>query len=88
MFSPCGFFQRSSNAACKLLDKQKALGSPTHALVQDVATRWNSTFDMLECVYQYRAPICPALVEENRMELLPRDDNYMVVESARSPETI
>ena len=75
------FFRRSSNAAYKLLDKLKALGCPTHALVQDVATRWNSTFDMLERVYEQRAPICAALVEENRMELLPRDDDFTVVES-------
>ena len=75
------FFRRSSIAAYKLLDKQKALGCPTHALVQDVATWWNSTFDMLECVYEQRAPICAALIEENRMELLPRDDDFMVVES-------
>ena len=36
---------------------------------------------MLERVYDQRVPICAALVEENRMELLPRDDDFTVVES-------
>ena len=75
------FFRRSSNAAYKLLHKQKTLGCPTHELVQDVATRWNLTFDMLKHVYEQQAPICAALVGENRMELLSRDDDFTVVAS-------
>ena len=82
------FFRRSSIAAYKLLDKQKALGCPTHALVQDVATRWNSTLDMLEHVYEQRAPICAALIEENRMELLPRDDDFTVVDHLNTSQRL
>ena len=41
------FFRRSSKAKYTLIEKQKALGLPEHALLQDVCTRWNSTFEMM-----------------------------------------
>ena len=40
------FFQSSSTATKLLESKQKALGLPIHKLIQDVKTRWNSSYDM------------------------------------------
>lgn len=42
-----GFFHRSSTAAALLTSTQKGLNMPQHKLIQDVATRWNSSYDML-----------------------------------------
>ena len=37
------FFHKSPTAAAVLKDKQKMLKLPSHKLVQDVSTRWNSS---------------------------------------------
>ena len=41
------FFHSSSTATHILKEKQKALQLPEHKLIQDVRTRWNSSFDMM-----------------------------------------
>ena len=40
------FYHSSSTATHILKEKQKALELPQHKLVQDVRTRWNSSYDM------------------------------------------
>ena len=52
------FFCNSSRAAHILTNKQDALGSRKHKLLRDVETRWNSTYDVVECVMEQQAPIC------------------------------
>ncbi|XP_038141291.1 E3 SUMO-protein ligase ZBED1 [Cyprinodon tularosa] len=49
------FFHRSAAAAAVLKDKQKMLQLPSHKLVQDVATRWNQSHDMLERYLEQQA---------------------------------
>uniref|UniRef100_G1KVQ6 BED-type domain-containing protein n=1 Tax=Anolis carolinensis TaxID=28377 RepID=G1KVQ6_ANOCA len=43
-----GYFHRSIKAARQLRDRQSLEGLPQHKLLQDVSTRWNSTYKMLE----------------------------------------
>jgi len=43
-----GYFKHSSLAMIALKEKQKQLNVPEHHFIQDVATRWNSTYFMYE----------------------------------------
>ena len=63
------FFRRSSKAKYVLTEKQKALGLPEHALLQDVCTQWNSTFDMMGRLLEQQAAVCAAVIELKRMDL-------------------
>ena len=50
-------FSHSPLACGKLNEIQKELGIPEHKLIQDVTTRWNSTFYMLEQLHEQRRAI-------------------------------
>ena len=53
-----GHFKHSALATNGLDEKQKALGfKPTRHVVQEVATRWNSTFHMLQRLVLLKQPI-------------------------------
>jgi len=56
--------------------KQKQLEIPQHNLVQEVATRWNSTFDMISRVCEQQAAIAAVLHTKrdlHYLELSPRE---------------
>ena len=74
------FFRKSSRAAHVLSSKQDALGSPKHKLLKDVETRWNSTYDMVERVMEQQEPICATLIEQKRLDLLPKDTEFHLLE--------
>ncbi len=74
-------FRRSSKATYALEEKQRALSVSEHNLIQDVVTRWNSTFDMIERILEQQTPICAALVDLKRMDLLPRDEEFLLCEA-------
>ena len=43
--------------------RQKTLNVPEHELIQDVATRWNSTQMMLECLCEQRRVVTDILLD-------------------------
>ena len=52
-----GHFKHSVVATTALREKQSQLGIPSHCLIQDVTTRWNSTFFMLERLTEQRVAV-------------------------------
>ncbi|XP_076853561.1 E3 SUMO-protein ligase ZBED1-like [Brachyhypopomus gauderio] len=56
-----GYFRSSTTAKEKLDLVQEHMGKPKKKLIQEVETRWNSTFQMLERVAELREPVGAAL---------------------------
>ncbi|XP_065654893.1 zinc finger BED domain-containing protein 4-like [Hydra vulgaris] len=50
-------FHHSPTAAAKLEELQEQLGSNKHMLIQDVTTRWNSSYNMIERMLDQRVPL-------------------------------
>lgn len=58
-----GFFKRSEVGNRMLVEKQKQLGSSTILkLKQDIRTRWNSTFFMLQRLIQLKEPLTIVMI--------------------------
>ena len=51
------FFHRSDTASTTFKAKQQLLELPTHKLLQDCKTRWNSSYDMLEHYVEQQAAV-------------------------------
>lgn len=74
------FFKRSSQGNEKLLSMQKRFSLPTLKLKQDVATRWNSTYDMLHRFIQSKDAII-STIALIRPDLALSDHDWVVIES-------
>ncbi|KAK1904112.1 Zinc finger BED domain containing protein 1 [Dissostichus eleginoides] len=55
------FFHHSTTAAHILEQKQEMLHLPKHRLINDVATRWNSSYEMVERYLEQQSPVYSAL---------------------------
>ena len=78
-----GHFNHSAKACYLLRAKQEDLHHKKHALIQDVVTRWNSTFYMVNRVLEQQQPICATLLELRRGDLMPSDSEFATLESYR-----
>lgn len=65
-----GHFSHSSAACSKLKQIQDDLNIPNKKLIQDVSTRWNSTYYMLERLYEQKRSICIYANEHEHAKIL------------------
>ena len=72
-------FHRSVKSAEKLWNVQKQLKVPEHKLVQEVSTRWNSTYLMFERIVEQFEAITTALclLGQNHLCLKNEDKEYI-----------
>lgn len=59
------FFKRSPTAMAKLENLQKQMDIPILKLKQDIITRWNSTFEMLDRIIKIKEPLLSAIAVTN-----------------------
>ncbi|KAJ8336870.1 hypothetical protein SKAU_G00380900 [Synaphobranchus kaupii] len=59
------YFRTSTTAKERLTQVQERTGRPTLKMIQEVDTRWNSTFHMLDRLHQQREPMGAALASLN-----------------------
>ena len=74
------YFHKSTTASYQLGEKQQALGLPSHALIQEVETRWNSILDMIKRVLEQQSAICATLIDQKRLDLMPQDHEFKILE--------
>ena len=72
-----GHFKHSSSATARLKELQSQLSLPKHQLIQDVSTRWNSTFFMLERLLEQRQAMVLYSAENPLENLLPNQWEVM-----------
>jgi len=76
-----GHFKRSSQATTRLQLRQEQLEfKTTLTLLQDVVTRWNSTYDMFERILYLKNPVMSALVDSNYDVYLSPSDWQLISE--------
>ena len=60
------FFHKSSTATAIMESKQHLLELPKHKLIQDVSTRWNSTYDMFSRYIEQQPAVFATLLSKDR----------------------
>jgi len=71
-------FRKSEPALCALKSQQKDMRMNSHNLIQDVSTRWNSTFYMIERLVEQRWPITAVLSDNS---VTKPSDRYLDLKS-------
>ena len=62
-------FRKSKPSMRALKGRQTDIRTPRHCLIQDVSTRWNSTFFMIERLLEQRWPVTAVLADTSCMSL-------------------
>lgn len=74
------YFKRSSSALVRLNDTQKQMGMRVLKLKQDVATRWNSTYDMLKRFLSLNEAILSSLAVLQSSIDPPTPEEWKIIE--------
>lgn len=75
-------FSSSPKATAAFRKKQVELnlpGVPVHKLLQDVTTRWNSTYYMLERIYEQRTVLAIFVDEQGTSIPLPKRPEWLII---------
>ena len=73
-------FNHSPKATYVLKQKQQLLQHTEFNLVQDVSTRWNSSYHIVERFIKLQQSVCAALIELQRQDLMPHDNEVTTME--------
>lgn len=76
-----GHFHHSAKSSGILRRKQIDLHFPQLCLIQDVSTRWNSSYYMMERIISQQQPLCASLLELRKTDLLPSDSEIASMEA-------
>jgi len=77
------YFKRSHHALAKLHATQEQMNMPKLKLIQDVVTRWNSTYDMLRRFVKMKDAINSTLaVLQSNVEMLTPEEWFIVEKAA------
>ena len=77
-------FHHSVKATYVLKQKQQLLQHTDIKLIKDVSTRWNSSYQMVERFLVLQQPVCAALIELQRQDLMPHDSEVATMEVYRA----
>ena len=76
------FFHHSSKASDKLSEVQKQLEIPEKKLIQDVETRWNSTFYMFERIVEQHKAVTTTLCLQSKSEMCLSVEDLELIKKA------
>ena len=76
------FFKQSGNAMEKLWEMQDRLEIPRHKLLQEVCTRWNSTYLMFKRIIEQKNAIVAILATVSNSLQIPNNEEWSIIESA------
>lgn len=68
------FFKRSTQSYKKLKNTQTQMGYPELKLIQDVTTRWNSTFDRCQRCILIKEPLISTIAIIGNVDNLTNED--------------
>ena len=72
-------FNHSPKATYVLKQKQQLLQHTDLTLIQDVSSWWNSAYHMVERFIKLQQPVCAALIELQRQDLMPHDSEVSTI---------
>ena len=76
-----GHFHHSSKSTDLLKQKQLDLHVSQHRMIQEVITRWNSSYYMVQRAVEQQQAVCAALFELRRGDLMPTDHEFAAMET-------
>ena len=73
-------FHHSSKDTYVLKQKQVDLRHKQQNLIQDVTTRWKSSYYMISRIIEQQQPLCATLLEVKRTDLFPSEEEFSTIE--------